>query len=143
MRINTKCSIAVHCLLYIYEYGESRKITSELLALSTGCNPAAVRSIISALKKEGILIVQPGAGGTKLACAPEEITLYRICMALEPDALKKLIGLHPLPSMYCPVGRNIHSVLELTYEKVRADMKKSLQSITLKDVIRQYCLCRP
>ncbi|MCI8441376.1 MAG: Rrf2 family transcriptional regulator [Provencibacterium sp.] len=141
MRITTKCSIAIHCLLFIYEYGEIRKITSELLALSTGCNPAAIRSIISALKKEGILSVQPGTGGTKLACAPEEITLYRICMALEPSALRKLIGLHPLPSVYCPIGRNIHGVLEATYEKIRADMQESLQSLTLQDVIEQYRLC--
>ena len=64
-------------------------------------------------------------------------------MALEPDALKKLIGLHPMPSVCCPVGRNIHGVLEAAYEKVRADMKKSLQSLTLEDVIQQYRLRQP
>lgn len=30
MHISNKCSIAVHCLIFIYEYGEEKKVTSEL-----------------------------------------------------------------------------------------------------------------
>ena len=39
MHISNKCSIAVHCLIFIFEYGTEKKVTSELLSLSTGCNP--------------------------------------------------------------------------------------------------------
>jgi len=55
MHISTKCSIAIHCLIFIYEYGEKEKVTSELLALSTGNNPVTIRNIISGLKKDGMI----------------------------------------------------------------------------------------
>ena len=45
MRINTKCSVAVHCLLFLHEYGETQRVTSGILALSTGCNPVVIRMI--------------------------------------------------------------------------------------------------
>ena len=50
MHINTKCSIAVHCLIFIHEYGKTDNVTSGLLAKSTGCNPVG-RSIRAVLQK--------------------------------------------------------------------------------------------
>ena len=85
MHISTKCSVAIHCLIFIYEYGETKKVTSELLSLSTGSNPVTIRTILSSLKKDGILSVKFGTGGSTLNCPPGEITLYRICKAIEPD----------------------------------------------------------
>ncbi len=61
MHLSTKYSIAVHCLIFIYEYGKDKKVTSELLALSTGSNPVTIRNIISSLKKEGIISVKFGS----------------------------------------------------------------------------------
>ena len=138
MRITSKCSIAIHCFLFIHEYGEHKKVTSGLLALSTGCNPVVIRNIISKLKQGGILTISPGAGGARLACPPREITLYRICILLEPESMDKLIGMHPSPSALCPVGRSIHSILNTSYERIRQDMVKSLQTVTLDDVIAEY-----
>lgn len=34
MHISNKSSIAVHCLVFINEYGKEKKVTSELLSLS-------------------------------------------------------------------------------------------------------------
>lgn len=138
MHISTKCSIAIHCLVFINEYGNLKRVTSELLALSTGCNPVTIRGIISALKKADILSVKFGTGGATLNCPLEEISLYRICMAVEPDALEKLIGIHSMPSSLCPIGKNIHAVLESPYNKIRDDIKSSLQSITMKEIIDEY-----
>lgn len=138
MRIDAKCSVAVHCLLFLAEYGEKQKVTGQLLACSTGCNPVVIRGILGALKREGLVTVQAGVGGARLARPPEEITLCQVCMALDPKAMEKLMGLHPSPSELCPVGRNIHGVLEQTYERVREDMKKSLAAITLADVRGEY-----
>lgn len=138
MHLSTKYSIAVHCLVFISEYGEKTKITSELLALSAGCNPVTIRNIISSLKKDGILSVKFGTGGTAIRCPLNEITLYRIYAALEPDFLSKLIGLHPAPSPFCPVGRNIHNLLDTSYNQVRDDLRKSLQSVTMEEIIDQY-----
>lgn len=138
MHLSTKYSIAVHCLIFIYEYGGNKKVTSELLALSTGSNPVTIRNILSSLKKEGIVSVRFGTGGATICCPLEEITLYRIYSAIEPDFLSKLIGVHPAPSPFCPVGKNIHNVLDISYQKVRDDLCRSLQSVTLEEIINEY-----
>lgn len=90
------------------------------------------------LKKDGILSVKFGTGGTAIRCPLNEITLYRIYAALEPDFLSKLIGLHPAPSPFCPVGRNIHNLLDTSYNQVRDDLRRSLQSVTMEEIIDQY-----
>ena len=138
MHISTKCSVAIHCLVFICEYGESKKVTSELLSLSTGVNPVTIRNIVSALKKDGILSVKFGTGGTTLNCSLDEITLYRICNAIEPDFLNKLIGIHAAPSCLSPVGRSIHGVLDSSYQNVREDLQKSLQNISMKEIMDKY-----
>lgn len=138
MHISTKCSVAIHCLVFIHEYGEKRKVTSELLSLSTGSNPVTIRNILSALKKEGILYVKFGTGGATINCPLSEINLYRICKAIEPDFLSKLIGVHALPSPLCPVGKNIHAVLDSSYKKIKEDLYRSLQRITMEDIIDDY-----
>ena len=138
MHISTKCSVDIHCLVFICEYGESKKVTSELLSLSTGVNPVTIRNIVSALKKDGILSVKFGTGGTTLNCSLDEITLYRICNAIEPDFLNKLIGIHASPSCLCPVGRSIHGVLDSSYQNVREDLQKSLQNISMEEIMDKY-----
>lgn len=140
MHISTKSSVAIHCLVFIHEYGKQKKVTSELLSLSTGINPVTIRNILSALKKEGILCVKFGTGGATISCPLREITLYRICKAIEPDFLSKLIGVHALPSPLCPVGKNIHAVLDSSYDKVKEDLYKSLQQITMEDIMNDYRL---
>ena len=138
MHISTKCSIAIHCLIFIYEYGESKKVTSQLLSMSTGSTAVTIRNILSSLRKEGIVSIKFGTGGATLNCPLNEITLYRIYKAIEPDFISKLIGIHTLPSPLCPVGRNIHAVLNHSYEKIQNDLCKSLQNITMEDIIRDY-----
>lgn len=138
MHISAKCSVAVHCLLFIAEYGESSKVTSELLSLSTGINPVTIRNILSALKKDGVISIKPGTGGATLACPPGDIGLYRICQTIEPDFLSKLFGVHPAPSHFCPIGQNIHQVLDSSYQNVTDGFSNSLRSITLADMIAEY-----
>lgn len=138
MHISTKLSVAIHCLIIINEYGDKMKLTSEMMAVSTGCNPVTIRNIISALKKAGILSIKFGTGGTTLNCPPDEIDLYKVYMAIEPNALKKMIGIHPMPSPLCPVGKRINSVLENPYSKICDDLTSSLKSITLNEIINQY-----
>ena len=138
MRINTKCSVAIHCLLFLYEYGETQKVTSGMLALSTGCNPVVIRNLMSALKKAGIVEATVGKGGARLRQPPEEITLYRIYETVDPGCLDDLVGIHPLPTALCPIGRNIRTVLAVPYGKLQADVKKSLESYTLADIVLEY-----
>lgn len=141
MYISAKCSVAVHVLIFIAEYGQEKKVTSELLALSTGSNPVSIRGILSALKKAGILSVRAGTGGAQLCLAPEDISLYSVCLAVEPGFARKLIGVHPTPSPLCPVGRNIRRVLKDSYRKIGDGLCNSLKSVTLADILADYHSC--
>lgn len=138
MHISNKCSVAVHCLILINEFGKDTRITSEILSMSTGINPVTIRGIMSALKKDSIISVKSGTGGAVLCCPAEEISLYRICSAVEPDFLNKLFGLHSTPSPLCPVGRNIGAVLEMSYKETRDALANNLKSITMSEIISNY-----
>lgn len=138
MHISNKCSIAVHCLIFINEYGEKNKVTSELLSLSTGCNPVTIRNIISALKKDGIIDVKFGTGGATLAVTAQEISLYRICTAVDPRAIDNMISVHSAPSVFCPVGRNIKNVLGQTYDTLKENLISTMKSITLEKILSDY-----
>ena len=138
MHISNKSSIAIHCLIFLNEYGNTQKVTSELLALSTGCNPVTIRNIISRLSKAGMIEVKFGTGGARIAVPLNEISLYRICAAVDPDALDKMIGIHGTPSPFCPVGKNIKSVLKTTYDTVKQDMIESMKMITLDQMVSDY-----
>jgi len=138
MRLNTKCSIALHCLVFIAEYEEKIKVTSELLAKSTGCNSAAIRSILNLLQKSGIIFVVRGVGGAHLVRKPETLTIWEVYHALEPDGLKNLIGFHPNPSSVCPVGKRIESVLKKPYTEIGTAVKKTMEEITLRQLLDYY-----
>lgn len=138
MRISTKCSIALHCLILISEYENKVKVTSELLAKSTGCNSAAVRSILNALQKAELISVVRGIGGAHLSKNPESITIWEVYHALEPDGLEHFIGFHPNPSAQCPVGRRIGSVLKKPYTQIGDAVRESMQEITLQQLLDDY-----
>ena len=138
MQISKKCSIAIHCLVFINEYGRQKKVTSELLSLSTGCNPVTIRNILSSLKKAGIVAIPFGTGGATIESPLEDISLYQICQAVEPDAISKLMGIHASPSPLCPVGRNIGHVLGKTYQTLQHDMADSLKNISLQNIVDEY-----
>ena len=64
--------------------------------------------------------------------------LYQIYKAVDPGCLDDLVGIHPLPSALCPIGRNIRTVLAVPYGKLQVDVRKSLESSTLADIVAEY-----
>lgn len=48
------------------------------------------------------------------------------------------MGVHSSPSPFCPVGRNIKSVLDTTYKSLQEDIINSMKSITLKNFLDEY-----
>lgn len=138
MQLSMKCSVAVHCLIFIHEAKGIAKVTSNLLAESTGCNPVVIRNIISALKKAGLITVPRGTGGAELCKDPSRITLYEIYSALEPDGLVSLIGIHPCQNRPCPVAQNIRRVLQTPYHKIEDSIRQTMESITLQSMIEEF-----
>ena len=138
MQLSMKCSIAVHCLIFINEFHTKIRVTSTLLAQSTGCNPVVIRNILSALKKAGMITVARGTGGAELCKPPSEITLSMIYKALEPDGLSSLIGIHPCEGRKCPVAKNIRRVLQRPYRQIEDSIRQTMESISLESMIADY-----
>lgn len=138
MQISMKCSIAVHCLIFIHEAKGIAKVTSNLLAESTGCNPVVIRNILSALKKAGLITIPRGTGGAELCVDPAQITLYQIYTALEPKGITSLIGIHPCEGRRCPVAQNIRKVLEAPYHKIEDAVKETMEEITLQSMLEEF-----
>ena len=141
MQLSMKCSVAVHCLIFIHEAGGVVKVTSNLLAQSTGVNPVVIRNILSALKKAGIITVARGTGGAELCRKPEEITLYQIYSALEPDGLSSVIGIHPCGQRPCLVARNIQAVLEGPYHSIEKAIRAAMEGVTLASMLEDFHRC--
>lgn len=135
MQISMKCSVAVHCLLFIWEARDKARVTSTLLAQSTGCNPVIIRNILSALKKAGLITVHRGQGGAELCKDPKQITLYQIYTSLEPNGISSLIGIHPCDGRSCPVAQNIRRVLQKPYDQIEDAIATAMDSITLASMI--------
>ena len=138
MQISIKCSVAVHCLIFIHVAKGIAKVTSNLLAQSTGSNPVVIRNILSALKKAGLIAVPRGTGGAELCADPSQITLYQIYSALEPDGVTSIIGIHPCDGRPCPVAQNIRKVLEPPYHKIENAVKTAMEEITLQSMIDDF-----
>lgn len=138
MQISMKCSVAVHCLIFIHEAKGVARVTSTLLAESTGCNPVVIRNILSALKKAGLITVHRGTGGAELCADPAQITLYQIYSALEPEGVTSLIGIHPCQGRPCPVAQNIRQVLQTPYHKIEDAVRTTMESITLQSMLDEF-----
>ena len=138
MRLTTKCSVALHCLIFIQQYSATNKVTSDLLAASTGCNPAVIRRILNMLRRSEIIYIKKCVGGSYLNCEPDKLTLWEIHCALEPDKLQSLIGMHPHPSQDCPVGKNIYSVLQEPYQKIYKEIEAEMKKVTLQTFLDCY-----
>ncbi|HIW80729.1 MAG TPA: Rrf2 family transcriptional regulator [Candidatus Acetatifactor stercoripullorum] len=135
MQISMKCSVAVHCLLFIWEARGKARVTSTLLAQSTGCNPVVIRNTLSALKKAGLITVHRGQGGAELCREPAQITLHEIYAALEPKGLSSLIGIHSCEGRACPVAQNIRRVLRRPYRQIEEAIAAAMDDITLASMI--------
>lgn len=138
MRISTKCSIAIHCLVLIALLADKHKVTSELLALSTGSNAVIIRNIMGALKKAGIISISKGNEGTRLILEPKDINVWLVYSALEAQPFKELFGLHPAPNPKCPVGANIYHLLAESYEQIGNAMEKAMRAISLKSIMQNF-----
>lgn len=70
MQISMKCSVAVHCLIFIHEAKGVARVTSTLLVESTGYNPVVIPNILRALKTVSRITVHRDAGGVEFCADP-------------------------------------------------------------------------
>lgn len=133
MQFSSRLPIAVHILLAIVEFEGKEKTTSTFLAGSVNVNPVIIRNTLGQLKAAGLVTVKAGEGGASLAKKPEDITLKDIFDAVEKE--EELFHFHENPNPECPVGKNVHAVLDDKLFAIREAMREKMESITLQDLI--------
>lgn len=136
MQISSRFSIAIHMFACMEYFKKDYKITSEFLASSVGVNPVIIRKITSQLRDAGLVNVARGTGGVSIARVPSEITLLDVFNAVDSIEGGKLFSFHENPNANCPVGRNIHLILDDELARVQDAMQRELSAITIADVIK-------
>ena len=135
MQIGSKFTIGVHIITAIDYFKELDRVNSEFLAGSIGVNPVIVRTVISQLREAGLVKTQRGSSGAELAKPLNEITLYDIYRAVgSVDEEEGLFHFHEQPNPDCPVGRNIHRVLDQRLVDAQKAMEGRLKTTTLADI---------
>lgn len=134
MQISSRFTIAIHIFSCIDVFQNEYKITSDFLAGSIQVNPVIIRKLLSQLKTAGLIEVKRGTGGASIAKPLEKITFLDIYRAVECVENDTLFHFHENPNPACPVGRNIHTVLDEKLIRVQNAMERELASITLADM---------
>lgn len=136
MQFSNRFTMATHILLAIEYFNNDYKITSDFLAASVNTNPVNIRYILSQLKKADLISVNAGTGGASIIKDPKEITLLDIFKAVE-DSDKDLFHFHENPNVNCPVGKNMHNVLDDKLSGINDVMYKEMSKTTLDSLIKQ------
>ena len=130
--MNTRFAVAVHILTFL-QTQKGEPATSELIASSVNTNPSLIRRLLSQLARAGLTTSQMGTGGGALLAKPaERITLLDVYRTVDED--RDVIPLHPAPNPRCPVGRNIHAVLEGRIEAAERALQEELARTTIAEL---------
>lgn len=135
MQISSRFTIAIHILICIETFKDDKKVTSDFLASSVNVNPVVIRRLLQQLKSAGIVNVVRGSGGAEAARPIDKITLLDIYHAVECVEDGELFHFHENPNQLCPVGRNIHNILDVRLDAIQEAMEKEMKSVTIADIM--------
>jgi len=134
MQISSRFTLAIHIFACIDTFANEYKVTSGFLAESTNVNPVIIRKILGQLKGAGLIQVVRGTGGTTVAKPLDKVTFLDVYRAVECVENGDLFHFHDNPNTNCPVGKNIHHILDDKLLRVQTAMERELASITLEDL---------
>ncbi len=136
MKIASRFTVAVHTLLVIHTFGREQKTTSDFIAASVQVNPVIIRRTLLSLKAAGMIEVKAGSGGATIVRDLKDITLYDVYRAVD-SVEGDIFHFHENPNPACPVGKNIHAVLDTHLADAQAAMENELKKVTLLDLTRE------
>lgn len=139
MQISSRFTMAIHMFACIDTFSD-QKMTSDFMAGSIGTNPVIVRKLLQQLKAAGLIEVSRGTGGVKITRPLDQITFLDIYKAVECTPDEELFHFHENPNPKCPVGRNIHHILDERLLDVQKAMEEKLSQMTLADVKKDTAL---
>ena len=134
MQISSRFTVALHILTCVDTFKDDNKVTSDFLAASINTNPVIIRKILSQLKNAGLIKVARGTGGIELTRDLSEITFLDVYEAIEPLEGGVLFRFHEAPNPECPVGRNIHALLDDKLASIQNAMELEMKKYTLLDL---------
>ena len=137
MQISSRFTIALHIFACVDTFKEEykvTKVTSDFLAASINTNPVIVRKILSQLKNAGLINVARGTGGITFTRPPADITFLDVYEAIEPVENGDLFHFHEAPNPACPVGRNIHGLLDGKLLAIQSAMETEMKKYTIADI---------
>ena len=140
MQISSRFTMAIHMFACIDTFSDQR-MTSDFMAASIGTNPVIIRKLLQQLKAAGLVEVSRGTGGVTITKPLEEITFLDIYRAVECAPDEELFHFHENPNKNCPVGKNIHHVLDDRLLQVQRAMEEKLAQMNLSDVKRDVAMC--
>lgn len=135
MQFSSRFTIAVHILVCTAMFQKEQKVTSTFLAGSIQVNPVIVRNVLGMLSAAGLVEIRAGVGGAFLAKPAEKITLLDIFKAVEKE--ESLFHFHENPNPLCPVGRNIHAVLDGKIDAIQSAMERQMAETTLQQLVAE------
>ena len=134
MQISSRFTIALHIFTCVDIFKDDYKITSEFLAGSINTNPVIIRKILTQLKNAGLITVARGTGGILPTRTLKEISFYDVYQAIEPVENGDLFNFHSSPNPQCPVGKNIHALLDDKLKAIQLAMENEMKKYTLDDL---------
>ena len=93
-----------------------------------------LRRILAQLKNAGLITVARGTGGIEPTKPLEEISFYDVYQAIDPVEDGDLFHFHEAPNPKCPVGRNIHALLDDKLTAIQNAMEDEMRKYTLADL---------
>ena len=140
MQISSRFTMAIHMFACIDTFTD-QKMTSDFMAASIGTNPVIIRKLLQQLKAAGLIEVSRGTGGVTITRPLDQITFLDVYKAVECAPDEELFHFHENPNQNCPVGKNIHRVLDNRLLQVQKAMEKELAGMTLADVKEDVASC--
>ena len=137
MQITSRFTVALHIFTCVEVFKEDYKVTSDFLAGSINTNPVIIRKILTQLKNADLIDVARGTGGITVNRPLSKITFYDVYQAIEPVENGDLFHFHDSPNPECPVGRNIHTLLDGKLKAVQGAMEDELKKHTLEDLKKE------
>ena len=134
MQISSRFTIALHIFTCVDTFTDEYKITSEFLAGSINTNPVIIRKILTQLKNAGLITVARGTGGISPTRSLKDISFYDVYQAIEPVENGDLFNFHSSPNPQCPVGKNIHALLDDKLKAIQLAMENEMKKYTLDDL---------
>lgn len=134
MQISSRFTVALHIFACVEAFKGDYKITSDFLAGSINTNPVIIRKILTQLKNAGLIKVARGTGGITPTRPFGNITFYDVYEAIEPVENGHLFNFHTAPNPKCPVGRNIHTLLDDKLKSIQNAMENEMKKYTIEDL---------